>query len=71
LDRRLGGPQSRSGQREEEKILDQSGTRTPTLGRVARSQSLYRLRYEIKMNKQKEENSNKGRKTKIESKKEE
>jgi hypothetical protein len=28
--RRLGGPQSRSGQREEEKILDPTGTRTPT-----------------------------------------
>jgi hypothetical protein len=38
LDRRLGGPQSRSGQRGEEKILDLTGPRTP-----ARSQSLSRL----------------------------
>jgi hypothetical protein len=30
LDRRLGGPQSRSGRRGEEKILDTSGTQTPT-----------------------------------------
>jgi hypothetical protein len=30
LDRRLGGPQSRSGRLEEEKILDPTGTRTPT-----------------------------------------
>jgi hypothetical protein len=30
LDRRLGGPQSRSGLRGEEKILDPTGTRTPT-----------------------------------------
>jgi hypothetical protein len=30
LDRRLGGPQSRSGRFGEEKILDPSGTRTPT-----------------------------------------
>jgi hypothetical protein len=29
LDRRLGGPQSRSGRRWEEKILDPTGTRTP------------------------------------------
>jgi hypothetical protein len=29
LDRRLGGPQSRSGQRGEEKILDPIGTRIP------------------------------------------
>jgi hypothetical protein len=28
-----------------EKILDPTRTRTPTLGRPARSQSLYRLRY--------------------------
>jgi hypothetical protein len=28
-----------------EKILDPTGTRTPTLSRPARSQSLYRLRY--------------------------
>jgi hypothetical protein len=30
LDWRLGGPQSRSGRRGEEKILDPAGTRTPT-----------------------------------------
>jgi hypothetical protein len=30
LDRKLGGPQSRSGRHEEEKILDPTGTRTPT-----------------------------------------
>jgi hypothetical protein len=30
LDRRLGGPQSRSGQFGEEKILGPTGTRTPT-----------------------------------------
>jgi hypothetical protein len=30
LDRRLGGPQSRSGRRGEEKILDPPGTRAPT-----------------------------------------
>jgi hypothetical protein len=30
LYRRLGGPQSRSGQHEEEKILDPTGTRTST-----------------------------------------
>jgi hypothetical protein len=29
MDRRLGGPESRSGRREE-KILDPTGTRTPT-----------------------------------------
>jgi hypothetical protein len=45
LDRRLGGPQSRSGQRGEEKILDPTGTLTPTPRHAARSQSLYRLRY--------------------------
>jgi hypothetical protein len=45
LYRRLGGPQSRSGQHGEVKILDPTGTRTPTLSRPARSQSLYRLRY--------------------------
>jgi hypothetical protein len=31
LDSRLGGPQSRSGQRGEKKILDSIGTRIPTL----------------------------------------
>jgi hypothetical protein len=30
LDRRLGGPQSRSARRGEEKILDPTGTRIPT-----------------------------------------
>jgi hypothetical protein len=30
LDRRLVGPQSRSGRRGEEEILDPTGTRTPT-----------------------------------------
>jgi hypothetical protein len=30
MDRRLGGPQSRSGQYGEVKILDPTGTRTPT-----------------------------------------
>jgi hypothetical protein len=30
LDMRLGGPQSRSGRRGEEKIVDPTGTRTPT-----------------------------------------
>jgi hypothetical protein len=30
LDMRLGGPQSRAGRRGEEKILDHTGTRTPT-----------------------------------------
>jgi hypothetical protein len=32
LDRRLGGPQSRSERLGEEKILDTTGTRTPTPG---------------------------------------
>jgi hypothetical protein len=44
LDRRLGGPQSRSGRYGEVKILDPTGTRTPTC-RPARSQSLYRVSY--------------------------
>jgi hypothetical protein len=39
------GPQRRSGQRGEEKILDATETRTPTLGHPARRQSLYRLSY--------------------------
>jgi hypothetical protein len=42
LNRRLDGPQSRSGRRRQKKILDPTGTRTPT---PPRSQSLYRLRY--------------------------
>jgi hypothetical protein len=41
LDRRLSGPQSRFGRRGEEKILDPTGTRTPT------PQSLYRLRWRM------------------------
>jgi hypothetical protein len=45
LDRRLGGPQSRSGRRGEEKILDPTRIPTPTFGRPARIQLLYRLRY--------------------------
>jgi hypothetical protein len=40
LYRRFCGPQSQSGRRGEEKILELSGTRTP-----ARSQPLYRLRH--------------------------
>jgi hypothetical protein len=40
LDRRLGGPQSRSGRRGEEEIFDPTRTRAP-----ARSRSLYWLRY--------------------------
>jgi hypothetical protein len=35
FDRRLGGPQSRSGRFGEDKILDPTGIRTPTLGRPA------------------------------------
>jgi hypothetical protein len=45
LDRRLGGPQSQSGWRGEEKILDHTGIELRPLGRAARGQSLYRLRY--------------------------
>jgi hypothetical protein len=46
LHRRLGGPQSRSGRCGGDKILDPTGTRNSRLlGRPARSQSLYRLRY--------------------------
>jgi hypothetical protein len=41
----MGEPQSRSGRRGEEKILDLTGARTRSLGRLVRSQSLYRLRY--------------------------
>jgi hypothetical protein len=44
LDRRLGGPQSRSGRLEEEKFLPLPGRELRPLGRPARSQSLYRLR---------------------------
>jgi hypothetical protein len=46
LDKRLGGPQNRSGRYGEVKILDATDTRTLTpLGRPVRSQSLYRLSY--------------------------
>jgi hypothetical protein len=45
LDRWLGGPQSRSGQYGEVKILAPNETQTPPLGRPAPSQSLYWLRY--------------------------
>jgi hypothetical protein len=45
LDRRLGGPQNRYGERGEEKILDPTGTQLRPLHRPARSQSLYRLSY--------------------------
>jgi hypothetical protein len=47
LDRRLGGPQSRSGRRGEEKILTLQGLELRPLGRPSRSQSLYRLRYHL------------------------
>jgi hypothetical protein len=39
------GPRVGLQQRGEEKILDPTGTRTPTLRSPARSQSLYRLCY--------------------------
>jgi hypothetical protein len=43
LDRRLGGPQNRSGRREE-KIVDHTGTRTPTpLLRVAYVNNLHTI----------------------------
>jgi hypothetical protein len=42
LDRKLGGPQSRSGRRGEEKILDPTGSQTTT---PRSSNPLYRLRY--------------------------
>jgi hypothetical protein len=45
LDRRLGGPQSGSGRREKEIILDSTGTETPIPDRPVRSQSLYPIRY--------------------------
>jgi hypothetical protein len=43
IDRTLRGYRNRSGRHWEEKILDPTGTRILTLGRPARSQSLYRL----------------------------
>jgi hypothetical protein len=45
LDRRLGGPHSRSERREEVKILAPPGFKLRPLGRSVSSQSLYRLRY--------------------------
>jgi hypothetical protein len=45
LDRRLGGPQGRSGRHGEVKIIVPTGTRIRSLGRLACSQSLYRLHY--------------------------
>jgi hypothetical protein len=45
LDRRLGGPQSRSKRHGEVKTLAPTGTWTPTLGCPARGQSLYWLSY--------------------------
>jgi hypothetical protein len=45
LDRRLGGPQSRSGRRGEETILTLPGLERRPLGRPIRSQSLYRRCY--------------------------
>jgi hypothetical protein len=41
LDRRLGGPQSRSGRRGEEELLILPALELGPLGRPARSQSLY------------------------------
>jgi hypothetical protein len=46
LDRKLGGPQSRTGRHGEVKILATTGT----LGRPARSQSLHRPRYSYSLN---------------------
>jgi hypothetical protein len=45
FDRRLGLPQNRCERHGEEKIIAPNGTRTPTLGRPAHRQSLYRLSY--------------------------
>jgi hypothetical protein len=50
MDRRLDGPQSRSGWRGEEKILDPTGLEIRPLGLPARSQWLYRLRYTVSLN---------------------
>jgi hypothetical protein len=48
MDRRLGGPQSLSGGHGEEKIVDPTGTQTPTSSVVQPvSQSLYRLRLDL------------------------
>jgi hypothetical protein len=43
LDRRLGGPQNRSGYVKKRKFLTLPGLERRSLGRPARSQSLYRL----------------------------
>jgi hypothetical protein len=43
LDRRVGGPQSRSGRHGEDKILGRTGTRTPTTRSSSRNQSLFQL----------------------------
>jgi hypothetical protein len=45
FDRSLCEPQNRPGRRGEEKILDPTVTQLLPLGRPARIQSLYRLRY--------------------------
>jgi hypothetical protein len=45
FNRRLGGTQSQSGRRGEEKLLTLPGLELRTLGRPARGESLYRLRY--------------------------
>jgi hypothetical protein len=45
LDRRLGGPQSRSGRLGEENIFDPTGTQLRPFGLSAHGQSLFRLRY--------------------------
>jgi hypothetical protein len=45
LDKGLGGSQCQSGRYGEMKILDPTGTRTPTPRSSSRSQSLYLLRY--------------------------
>jgi hypothetical protein len=45
LDRRLGGPQSRSGDLEKRKFLILPGLELWSLGHPARIQSLYGLRY--------------------------
>jgi hypothetical protein len=58
LDRRLGGPQTWSGQRGEEKILPLLGLKLRSLGRPTRSQSLYRLRYPGSNNNNNNNNNN-------------
>jgi hypothetical protein len=45
LDKSLSAPQSRSGRRGEENILNPIGTRAPNPRSPTRSQSLYRLNY--------------------------